>query len=141
MKTGLKKIAVIVGIATLGMAGMAGSAWAQALEKPKITIAVGGKNLLYYLPLTIAEQPGLLQGRRPRRRRSSTSPAARKALQAMVGGSADVVSGAYEHTINMHAKGQPMRAFALQGRAPQIVLGVSNEDDAATTSRRPTSRA
>ena len=29
---------------------------AQALEKPKTTIAVGGKNLLYYLPLTIAEQ-------------------------------------------------------------------------------------
>ena len=28
---------------------------AQALEKPKLTIAVGGKNLLYYLPLTIAE--------------------------------------------------------------------------------------
>ena len=31
---------------------------AQALEKPKLTIAVGGKNLLYYLPLTIAEQRG-----------------------------------------------------------------------------------
>jgi len=26
---------------------------AQALEKRKVTIAVGGKNLLYYLPLTI----------------------------------------------------------------------------------------
>ena len=25
---------------------------AQALEKPALTIAVGGKNLLYYLPLT-----------------------------------------------------------------------------------------
>ena len=32
--------------------------WAQAVEKPKLTIAVGGKNLLYYLPLTIAEQRG-----------------------------------------------------------------------------------
>ena len=31
---------------------------AQTLEKPKLTIAVGGKNLLYYLPLTIAEQRG-----------------------------------------------------------------------------------
>ena len=26
---------------------------AQALEKPRLTLAVGGKNLLYYLPLTI----------------------------------------------------------------------------------------
>jgi len=48
-----------------------------------------------------------------------------RALQAVVGGSADVVSGAFEHTINMQAKGQRLRAFALQGRAPQIVLGVN----------------
>jgi NitT/TauT family transport system substrate-binding protein len=45
----------------------------------------------------------------------------------VVGGSADVVSGAFEHNINMQAKGQPMRAFVLQGRAPQIVLAVSNK--------------
>ena len=30
----------------------------QAIEKPALTIAVGGKNLLYYLPLTIAETQG-----------------------------------------------------------------------------------
>ena len=54
-------------------------------------------------------------------------PAARRALQAVVGGSADVVSGAFEHNINMQAKGQSMRAFVLQGRAPQIVLAVSTK--------------
>ena len=43
----------------------------------------------------------------------------------MVGGSADVVSGAFEHTVNMQFKGQPMRAFVLQGAAPQIVLGIN----------------
>ncbi|HEX7155985.1 MAG TPA: ABC transporter substrate-binding protein, partial [Burkholderiaceae bacterium] len=48
-----------------------------------------------------------------------------KALQAVVGGSADVVSGAFEHALDMLHKGHPMRAFVLQGRAPQIVLGVS----------------
>lgn len=42
-----------------------------------------------------------------------------------MGGSADVVSGAFEHTVNMQFKGQAMRAFALQGGAPQIVLGVN----------------
>ena len=30
---------------------------------------------------------------------------------------ADVVSGAFEHTVNMQAKGQRLRAFVLQGRA------------------------
>src|SRR4030095_15846293 len=48
-----------------------------------------------------------------------------QALRAVVGGSADVVSGAFEHTINMQVKGQRMRAFVLQGRAPQIVLGIN----------------
>ena len=42
-----------------------------------------------------------------------------------MGGSADVVSGAFEHTVNMQFKGQRMRAFVLQGAAPQIVLGIN----------------
>jgi NitT/TauT family transport system substrate-binding protein len=96
----------------------------QTLEKPKTTIAVGGKNLLYYLPLTIAEQRGYFKAEGLEVTIVDFAGGAR-ALQAVVGGSADVVSGAFEHTVNMHAKGQPMRAFVLQGRAPQIVLGIN----------------
>src|SRR5487761_2649584 len=86
---------------------------AQGLEKPKATLAVGGKNLLYYLPLTIAEQLGYFKA---------------EGLDLTIvdfGGSADVTSGAFEHTVNMQAKGQQLRAFVLQGRAPQIVLGIN----------------
>ena len=97
---------------------------AQALEKPKLTIAVGGKNLLYYLPLTIAEQRGYFKAEGLDVTIVDFAGGSR-ALQAVVGGSADVVSGAFEHTINMQHKGQAMRAFALQGRAPMIVLGVN----------------
>ena len=97
---------------------------AQALEKPKATIAVGGKNLLYYLPLTIAEQRGYFKAEGLDLTIVDFAGGAR-ALQAVVGGSADVVSGAFEHTVNMQHKGQRMRAFALQGRAPQIVLGLN----------------
>lgn len=43
----------------------------------------------------------------------------------MIGGSADVVSGAYEHTLNMQAKGQFLQCFVQQGRAPQIAIGIS----------------
>jgi len=99
---------------------------AQALEKKKVTIAVGGKNLLYYLPLTIAEQRGYFKDEGLDVEIADFAGGAR-ALQAVVGGSADVVSGAFEHNINMQAKGQPMRAFVLQGRAPQIVLAVSTK--------------
>ena len=110
-------------------AGLAASvgpmgAWAQALEKPKVTIAVGGKNLFYYLPLTVAEQLGYFKAEGLDVNIVDFAGGSR-ALQAVVGGSADVVSGAFEHTINMQFKGQPMRAFVLQGAAPQIVLGIN----------------
>ena len=97
---------------------------AQSPEKPKTTIAVGGKNLLYYLPLTIAEQLGYFKAEGLDVTIVDFAGGAR-ALQAVVGGSADVVSGAFEHTVNMQHKGQRLRAFALQGKAPQIVLGVN----------------
>lgn len=103
---------------------------AQALEKPKLSIAVGGKNLLYYLPLTIAEQRGYFKAEGLDLTIVDFAGGAR-ALQAVVGGSADVVSGAFEHTVNMQFKGQRMRAFALQGLAPQIVLGVNPKTMAA----------
>ena len=38
------------------LACVVSTAGAQTLEKPKLTIGVGGKSLFYYLPLTIAEQ-------------------------------------------------------------------------------------
>lgn len=97
---------------------------AQSLEKPKATIAVGGKNLLYYLPLTVAEQLGYFKDEGLDISIVDFAGGAR-ALQAVVGGSADVVSGAFEHTVNMQSKGQAMRAFVLQGLAPQIVLGIN----------------
>ena len=99
---------------------------AQTPERKKVTIAVGGKNLLYYLPLTIAEQKKFFEEEGLDVTIVDFAGGAR-ALQAVVGGSADVVSGAFEHNINMQAKGQPMRAFVLQGRAPQIVMAVSTK--------------
>ncbi len=109
-----------------GAAAIALPHWvrAQALEKTALTIAVGGKNLLYYLPLTIAESQGYFKAEGLDVTVVDFAGGS-KALQAVVGGSADVVSGAFEHTLNMQSKGQPMRAFVLQGRAPQIVLGVN----------------
>ena len=100
---------------------------AQTPEKKKVAIAVGGKNLFYYLPLTIAEQLGYFKTEGLDVEISDFAGGSR-ALQALIGGSADVVSGAFEHTINMQAKGQAIRAFVLQGRAPQIVLAVNTRN-------------
>ena len=66
---------------------------AQGLEKPKLTVAVGGKNLLYYLPLTIAETLGYFKAEGLELTIADFAGGSR-ALQALIGGSADVVSGA-----------------------------------------------
>jgi sulfonate transport system substrate-binding protein len=102
------------------------AARAQAPEKPKLTIAVGGKNLLYYLPLTVAEQLRYFKDEGLDVTIVDFAGGS-QALRALIGGSADVTSGAFEHTVNMQVKGQRLRAFVLQGRAPQIVLAVSTK--------------
>ena len=96
------------------------------LEKNRVSIAVGGKAAFYYLPLTISEQLGYFKAEGLDVEISDFAGGA-KALQALIGNSADVVSGAYEHTINMQSKNQMIQAFVLQGRAPQIAMGVSTK--------------
>src|SRR5690606_10238647 len=94
------------------------------IEKRDVHIAVGGKASFYYLPLTIAEQLGYFKDEGLNVRISDFAGGA-VALRAVVGGSADVVSGAYEHTISLQSKKQYFRAFVLQGRLPQIAFGVA----------------
>jgi len=101
-------------------------ACAQAPEKKKITIAVGGKSLFYYLPLTVAERKGYFKDEGLEVEIADFAGGAR-ALQAMVGGSADMVSGAYEHTINMAAKKQPIKAVVLQMKFSAMALAMSKE--------------
>lgn len=99
--------------------------WAQPrLEKTKVSIAVSGKATFYNLPLTIAEQLGYFKAE-GLVVDVSDFPGGSQALAAVEGGSADVVSGAYEHTITVQARGQHFQAFVLQGRAPAIALGIS----------------
>ena len=99
-------------------------ALAQAPEKPKLQIGVGGKSLFYYLPLTIAERQGYFKAE-GLDVEVLDFPGGAKALQALLGGSVDIVSGAYEHTISQQAKGQNIEALFLQGKYAGIVLGMS----------------
>ncbi len=97
-----------------------------APEKAKLTLGVGGKPLLYYLPLTIAEQKGYFKAEGLDVEINDFGGGA-KSLQALVGGSVDAVTGAYEHTIRMQEKGQDIRAVIELGRFPGIVLAVKKE--------------
>src|SRR5688500_4856236 len=95
-------------------------------EKAKLVLGVGGKGLLYYLPLTIAERRNFFKEEGLEVEINDFGGGARS-LQALVGGSVDVVTGAYEHTIRMQAKGQDIRAVCELGRFPAITVAVRKD--------------
>ncbi|MFM9975206.1 MAG: ABC transporter substrate-binding protein [Beijerinckiaceae bacterium] len=117
---------IVAGAAALSTLGFMPRAMAQAPEKAKVTLGVGGKNLLYYLPLTIAERQGYFKEFGVEVAINDFAGGARS-LQALVGGSVDVVAGAYEHTLRMQAKGQDIRAVIELLRFPSIVIGVRKD--------------
>jgi NitT/TauT family transport system substrate-binding protein len=95
-----------------------------AVAQSKVTIAVGGGACLCYLPTVLAKQLGEfdkvgltvdlvdLKG-------------GSDALKAVLGGSADVVSGYFDHCVNLAAKKQELQAFVVYDRYPGLVLVVS----------------
>ena len=102
-------------------------------EKTDLVLGVGGKGLLYYLPLTLTERLGYFKEQGLNVVITDFGGGA-KSLQSLIGGSADVVTGAYEHTIRMQAKGQDIAAVLELGRFPGIVLGVRKDKAAQVKS-------
>jgi sulfonate transport system substrate-binding protein len=89
-----------------------------------VRLAVGGKPVIFYLPLTVAERLGYFKDEGLDVEISDFAGGSR-ALQSLMGGSADVVTGAFDHTIQMLAKQQPVVALVQLGRYPGYVLGVA----------------
>ena len=125
----MKLIKFVFGTLALCLA-FAAPANAQPVEKPNLVLGVGGKGLLYYLPLTLAEQLGYFKEQGLNVTINDFAGGA-QSLQSLVGGSVDVVAGAYEHTIRMQAKGQDIKAVIELGRFPGIVLGVKKDKAAS----------
>ena len=99
---------------------------AADLEKPNINLSVGGKTLVAYLPLTIAERRGYFT-KEGLNVEISDFQGGNKALEALVGGSSDIGCGAYEHTLYMAAKGLSIKAIALQANSFGLVVGIQKD--------------
>lgn len=116
---------LIVAVGAIGAVLLPFATSAQGkLEKPEVSIAVGGKSQFYYLPLTIAERLGYFKAEGLELEISDFEGGS-KALQAVVGGSADVVAGAWENTIDQQPKGLQLQGFVLMGRYPAISVGIA----------------
>jgi NitT/TauT family transport system substrate-binding protein len=99
------------------------AACTTASAQTKVRLAVGGQTALFYLPLTVTDRLGYFKDEGLDVTISDLAGGAR-ALQALMGGSADVVTGSFDHTIQMHAKNQPLTAVVQLGRFPGFVLAL-----------------
>jgi NitT/TauT family transport system substrate-binding protein len=95
-----------------------------ALAQSKVTLAIGGASCLCYLPTMLAYQLGEFK-------KAGVDvdvvqfKGGSESLKAVLGGSADVVSGYFDHCVNLAAKGQHLQAFVVYDRFPGLVLVVS----------------
>lgn len=95
-------------------------------EKSKITIAVGGAEQFIYSPITLAKQLGYFKDRGIEVEIANFSGGA-KAAEALIGGSADMVVGFYDHTIQTQPKGEKLQLVCLYDNFPGIVLMVNSK--------------
>jgi NitT/TauT family transport system substrate-binding protein len=116
MKTRLARLAA----ALFALAAVSMPAAAQS----KVTIAVGGGSCLCYLPTVLANQLGEYE-KAGLKIDLVDLKGGSDALKAVLGGSADVVSGYFDHCVNLAAKKQELQSFVVYDRYPGEVLVVS----------------
>jgi NitT/TauT family transport system substrate-binding protein len=95
-----------------------------AAAQTRITVAVGGGSCLCYLPTVLAKQLGEYD-KAGLAVELVDLKGGSDALKAVLGGSADVVSGYFDHCVNLAAKKQELQAFVVYDRYPGLVLVVS----------------
>ncbi len=100
-----------------------------ALAQSKVTIAVGGGACLCYLPTMLAEQLGEYK-KAGLDVEVVDFKGGSQSLQAVMGGSADVVSGYFDHCVNLAAKNQSLVSFVVYDRYPGFALVVSPKQTA-----------
>jgi len=99
----------------------------------KVTIAIGGAGCLCYLPTVLAEQLGEFKKAGVDVEMVNFKGGS-QALTAVLGGSADVVSGYFDHCVNLAAKNQALQAFVVYDRFPGFALVVAPKNPAAISS-------
>jgi NitT/TauT family transport system substrate-binding protein len=104
-----------------------------ALAQSKVTLAIGGASCLCYLPTMLAHQLGEYQ-KAGVNLEIVQFKGGSEALKAVMGGSAEVVSGYFDHTVNLAAKGQNLQSFVVYDRFPGFALVVSPKHTAAIKS-------
>ncbi|HVM78190.1 MAG TPA: ABC transporter substrate-binding protein [Stellaceae bacterium] len=97
---------------------------ARADDMLKVRIAVGGGACLCYLPTMLAEQLGNYK-KAGLNVELADFKGGSQAEAAVLGGSSDVVSGFFDHTVVLQPKGKFLQSIVVFDRFPGLVLMVS----------------
>jgi len=111
-------------IAIAFVALVAATSLATAQSKPKVSIAVGGAGCLCYLPTVLAQQLGEYEKAGVTVEMINFKGGS-QALTAVLGGSADIVSGYFDHCVNLAAKNQALQSIVVYDRYPGFALVVA----------------
>jgi NitT/TauT family transport system substrate-binding protein len=104
---------------------VAASGCRRQVESERVRLVLAGTPAtLAYLPHTIAQQLGFYR-KQGLRVAADAVPGGTKGVQALLGGSADVVVGFYDHSIRMAAQGQAIQSFVTMTRYPGNVIVTS----------------
>lgn len=96
-----------------------------AVSPQRISIALAARNTLYHLPLVLADQLGYLRNEGLQVDWVDCDSGS-QAVQMSLSGQADIVSGAFEHVLDLQSPAAAYRAFVLMSRAPQLSLGLAS---------------
>ncbi len=113
----------------ISLAALVLSSGLALAQMPKVTLAIGGASCLCYLPTMLAHQLGEYK-------KAGVEvdvvqfKGGSEALKSVLGGSADVVSGYYDHCVELAPKGQDLQSFVVYDRFPGFALVVSPKHNA-----------
>ncbi len=113
----------VVGLTLAVVALLAFGVAAPEARAAAVKIAVGGSSCICYLPTILTEQLGYYKEAGVDVELIDFKGGS-TALTAVLGGSADVVSGFYDHTVELAAK-KPMQSIVIFDKLPGLVLMIS----------------
>ncbi len=117
---------IFLAFAFVGLSVVTASAQGAALEKKTVTLGIGGKIQIPYLAVNVAEHRGYFK-EEGLKVDFNEFQGGSDSLKALVGGSVDLVSGAYEHTLYLQARGQIITSIALQNNSFGVVVALTKK--------------
>ncbi len=107
-----------------GFALIAGAGAAHAAED--LSVAVGGRNIVAYLPVTLAEELGYFK-EAGLNVQINDVVSGTKMAEALIGGSAEIGFGSYEHVLHLRPKGLDIINIMLINHTYGAVIGLTKD--------------